>query len=214
MRHERVDQLEKEIFLTGPTEFLVSRIAEQLALIPQFKKVFKDRIDPYRRMDYPIRGLPALRIYNDDYTKQFDSWFIEGDLTLDVIWPANLRRAEQQQFQDTLTAALLQQFRRPSFMSAVEESVPGLNELGKTFTVDKSLGFEWQDGTVPLTQITVNFRLDLRQWDEFLEQDGRTKEDPFERTLEDLERLFGTIPGLDDADAVQIETGADLKLED
>jgi hypothetical protein len=98
------------------------------------------------------------------------------------------------------------------FFTAVEAKVPGLNELGKTFTVDKSLGFQWGEDVVPLTRIVVNFKIDLREWDQYLEIDSRTKEDPFERTLANLERMVGVIQGLNDAQAPKVEVGIDQKI--
>lgn len=211
---ERITRLDANLFLDGPAEYLVSAIVEKLKLVKQFKTIFGDEMDSYRRMDYSHRAPPALRVYNDGYNKQFESWFIEGDVTLDVILPASLRREETQRFPDRLTSALLQQFRRPGFFEAVEELVPGLNELGKTFTVDKSLAFEWGEQELPLTQITANFKLDLRQWDSYLERSSRTKEDPFERTLGDLETIFGTISGLNEAEQVKVTTELQLNPEE
>lgn len=193
----RVDETKiGEPFFTGPTEFLVQETCRQLKAIPQWTKIFGENIDPYRRMDYSMRMLPVLRVYNEETRKEFESWFIEGDLKADIILPAVLRRNELQQVQDTLSMALLQQFRRPTFFDVMCSRVPGLNELGKRFSVDKSLGFEWEEALVPLTQITINFRLDLRIWDDYLEETDRTKDSPFERVLGDLERISSTIEGL------------------
>ena len=203
---ERVDALQSPtLFLSGPAEFLAEKVAQALAAVPQFVQVFGPRIDAYRRMDYSQRELPALRVYNNTYNKEFESWFITGELVLDVIFPASLRRELQQRFQDTVTSALCQQFRRPTFFQTLCEQVPGLNELGKEFSADKSLGFTWGQDQVPLTQIRANFRLDLRQWDDFLVQDERTKQDPFEKTLADLEVVHTLIEGENDSATVEAE---------
>lgn len=195
---ERIDKFQPELFLDGPVEFLVKKVASEIANVEEFADIFSEFIDPYRRMDYPTRALPALRIYNEHSLKEFESWFIVGDLKLDVIFPPSIRRNETQQLQDTIAAALLQQFRRPTFFNTVGEGVPGLNELGKKFDVDKSLGFDWEKEIVPLTQITLNFRLDLRIWDDYLENSLRTKDDPFNKTLGALKRIVTTIQGMRD----------------
>ena len=211
---ERVDKLEyqnaehkENTFYDGPGEYLVRAIAKNIAKVEEFKLIFCDSIDGYKRMDYSIRQLPALRIYNESGHKEFDSWFINGEILIDVIFPANLRRQETQDVQDTLTAAILQQFRRPQFFNQMRESVPGLNELGKDLTYDKSLAFVWNNDMVPLTQITINFRIDLREWDAYLEETYRTKDDPFEQTLENLRRIVTTIQALRD------DGTKDMKLE-
>lgn len=221
----------QSIFINGPAEFLVKVVVEELRKVKEFAALFgatdcdPGYIDDYRRMDYPVRALPALRIYNELYNKDFDSWFIEGDILADIIWPANIRRTGLEQIPDTVGSALLQQFRRPTFFHIISERMgkplnePGfgvLNELGKRFSVDKALGFEWQDEIVPLTQIRINFKIDLRQWDLNLEEENRTKDDPFEYTLGNLERIVTVIQGIrtvEEVDDPEIEITADQKTK-
>lgn len=220
---EKIDYLAQNPFLDSPAQYLVKTVVSELEKVALWKTLFGSYIEPYKRMDFPMRSFPALRVYENGYTKEFESWFINGDLIIDIIWPASIRRSELQLLQDHVSAALLQQFRRPSFFAAVENlpaieaeedlegyrllGVPGLNELGKRFTVDKSLGFMMpNDDVVPLTQITVNFRIDLRQWDEYLTENLRTKDDPFEQTLEELTQMVGTIEGLVEDGSVGLST--------
>lgn len=206
---ERVTQLDNpNLFYSGPAEFLAKNIAEQLTLVPQLAAVFGVNIHSYQRQDYSMRDLPALRIYNTTFQKEFDSWFINGDIVLDVILPALTRRDYLQRYQDTLTSALCQQFRRPTFFTTMCGLIPGLNELGKEFNADKTLGFVLGDNQVPMTQIRMNFRLDLRIWDEYLESDDRTKDDPFEKTLGDLETINSLIKGFynDEYEDIAIES--------
>lgn len=201
------------LFFDGPAEFLAKTVCEELLKVDQWKAIFGENIDPYKRMDYAIRNLPALRVYNEQAVKEFDSWFIEGDLSVDVIFPGNLRRRETQEFQDTLSSALLQQFRRTAYFNAVTAGVPGLNELGKRFDMDKTLGFEFSESeVVPLTQIKINFRIDLRVWDEYLVSQDRTKEDPFEKTLGDLRRILAEIEGLSDNGEKEISVPIDQRI--
>lgn len=200
------------LFYNGPAEFLVKVLAEELLKVDQFKSLFDVNIDPYKRMDYQVSALPVMRIYCDRYTKEFESWFINGDIKADVILPAALRRDENQSFQMTITSAIVQQFRRQSFMTTVEARVPGLNELGKRVDVDMTLGFEWQDDIVPLTQITLNFRIDLRIWDDYLTSTNRTKDSPFVETIVDLRRIVDTINGLKDNDDIGAQVGVDQKV--
>lgn len=222
MREQCVERFEKlytneinpdqNLFYSGPAEFLVSTIAKELEKVTQFKALFDTSIDCYKRMDYSVRELPAIRLYVLRYTKEFDSWFINGDVTADIIFPASLRRDELQQFQSTISSAIIQQFRRTSFFNAVTAAVPGLNELGKRVDADMTLGFEWQDEVVPLTQITLNFRIDLRAWDEHLTQTNRTKEDPFCETIVDLDRIVATICALKDDKTLETEVKSDQEV--
>lgn len=186
----------QNVFFEGPAEFLCKTVVEGLLQVPQFVEIFADNIDPYKRMDYSIRELPAMRVYTNGDSKDYESWFIEGNFQIDIIFPASVRRNELQQVQDTLSAAVVQQFRRPTFFDLIEEKVPGLNELGKRVTSDKSLGFDMEEAIVPLTQLTLNFRLDLREWDKHLEDTLRTKDSPFEQVLGDLKRITTLIQGM------------------
>lgn len=216
MSSSRIDKIDKQraLFKEQPAEFLMMFLAQELLKVPQFSKLFGENIDAYKRMDYSIRELPSIRLYNDRYNKNFDSWFIEGDFVLEAILPANLRRDETQYVQDVICGAVLAQFRRPSFFNTMCELVPGLNELGKTVSVDKSLGFEWEDQIVPLTRITLNFRIDLREWDDIVyPQSDRTKDSPFDDILGDLEKVYTTIKGLDDNQEVSTEVEIEQSIE-
>lgn len=202
-------------FIDSPGEFLCKTLAAQLKLVTQWAGIYGDDIDGYRRMDYGIRQLPALRIYTNGDTKDYESWFVNGDVVLDSILTPSIRRNDMQQIQDTLASAMLQQFRRPTFFNAISAGVPGLNELGKRFVTDKGLGYDWQTGEepVPLTQMTVNFRIDLRQWDNYLESTNRTKDDPFEVTLATLAKVAAQIKGLNEDGSTNVivpSTGADI----
>ena len=212
---ERIDSLvydgnKTALFFDGPTEFLCKQFATILLTEPSFKDLFGENIVPYKRMDWGIRNLPAIRVYNDKLTKQFESWFIEGDLTVDAIFPASLRRDETQQVQDTLSSALMQVLRSVWFFNQVAQKVPGLNELGKTYTVDKTLGFLWEENIVPLTQITVNFRIDLREWDLYLEETNRTKETPFVESIATLKRIKSVIDGWQETPTEEIQAEVEL----
>lgn len=222
---ERIDNLEykdssrpslaegvETLFLTGPAEFLCHQICERLKASQPWAKIFGEFIDPYKRMDYPIRALPALRVYIDNYVKDFESWYINGTVVADMIFPAAIRRKELEQIPSTIASALLQQFRRPNFFLSLCESVPGLNELGKKVDVDKALAFEWGDDVVPLCQVLLNFRMNLAEWDEYMESDDRTKDEPFSRPLGDLKRIVTTIDGLRDDGDVEVTLGMDQAI--
>lgn len=194
----KIDRLTPKLFLDGPTEFLIKSIARALAEEEHFREIFGDSVVDYDKEDFSIRELPAARVYNFNFTKEHESHYIFGDVKIDVILPPLIRREETEEIQSQIAAALLQQFRRPSFFAAMQRAVPGLNELGKVFAVDKSLGFQTEGMTdeCPVTHITLNFRIDLKDWDAYLESQGRTKDDPFEVTLANLRTIATTIQGI------------------
>lgn len=216
MSEPRISKLnpERTLFKEQPAEFLVRFVAQELLKVTQFKALFGENIHPYKKMDYSIRELPAMRIYNDRYNKNFDSWFVEGEIVIETMMPADIRREETQYFQDIICGAVLAQFRRPSFFTTMCDLVPGLNELGKTVSVDKALGFEWENQIVPLTRITLNFRIDLREWDDSVyPESDRTKDSPFEAVLGDLERIVSVIDGLRDDFESNIQVEIDQTIE-
>ena len=206
---DKLDRLTPNLFKDGPGEYLASSVAVAIMQEPHFAQVFGDSVDNYEREDYSMRELPALRVYNPGYRKEQESHYISGELKLDVILPASIRRKETESIPSRISAALLQQFRRPPFFAAMQEKVPGLNELGKIFGVDKSLTFQNEAMTdeCPVVQITLNFRIDQKQWDAYLEEQGRTKDDPFDVTLADLKLIASTIQGINDQEVVEITIG-------
>lgn len=211
IKEEGQPTLQSELFFNGPAEFLCAQVCACLIKVPQWKKFFGEFVNPYMRMDYGMRNLPALRIYNRNYNKTSESWFIEGDLIADVIYPPEIRRTELQQIPDTVSTALLQQFRSVEFFQEICALIPALNELGKTFGVDKSLGFDYGGNDVaPLTQIRINFKIDLREWDLYLEETNRTKDSPFDPVLANLDRISTVIDGLRAEDPEQVDVKVNL----
>lgn len=204
---DKLDRLTPNLFLSGPGEFLASAIARMIIQEPHFNRVFGETVDDYDREDYSMRELPALRVYNPKYTKEQESHYIFGNIHMDMILPPSIRRKETESIPSRLATAMLQQFRRPSFFSAMQLAVPGLNELGKVFDVDKNLTFQNTQMTdeCPVVKIVLNFRIDLKQWDAYLEIEGRTKDDPFDVTLADLDLIATQIVGVNDAGVRQIE---------
>lgn len=200
---ERIDQLEPNRpnpFLGSPADYLSQICAQQIATVRQFKSVFGEFIDGYMRQDYAMRNLPAVRIYNDAASIASDNWFLEGTLTLDIILPASIRRAGLQNISDILVGAFVQQFRRNPFFVAVSKLCPGLIQLGQSMNWTKNLAYriDEDETMVPLAQMTANFKFDLVIWNEFLERQGRTQDDPFEVTLAALETVATTIAALND----------------
>lgn len=200
---ERIETLDSPTWFLQPGDRITQSVVEELLAIPVMVKIFGDRIVPYKRMDFGAREFPALRVYSPNGSKAAETWYLNGDVRIDVIFPASLRRDEQQRFPDLVTSALLAVFRAQPFFEAVKAKVPGLNQLGWNFSYDKDLGFIQRDAEDinPLTQITLNYRVNLNEWDEYLESDDRTPEQPFEKTLADLEKIYVELQAKDDDNA-------------
>lgn len=192
----RIDEVKPDLFIDSPGEFLVKQICLELSKVEEWRELFADAIEPYMREDFNVFAPPALRVYCLGYTKESDSGFINGNITADILLPASTRREQQEQYADTISTALLQQFRRPTWFQTLADLVPGLNQLGTIFDVDKGLVFQWEQEQLPLVAIRINFRLDLRVWDEYLMSTSRTKDDPFNVTLGNLRRIAAEIRGL------------------
>lgn len=202
----RVELLESPDWFLQPGDRIAQVVAEELQAEPVFRRIFGEAIFSYKRMDIGVREMPALRIYNDTGRKEGETWYLSGDLKLDVIFPADIRRQNTQRFADLVTSALIALFRAQPFFTRVRSRVPGLNQLGWFFSFDKSLGFKPGEDVdpCPVTQLTVNFRVLLEEWDRYMETDDRTSQQPFEKTLGDLERMYIEIFAEDDAGAEQV----------
>jgi len=198
MVSEKLDNATPSLFLDGPGEFLAMQLAAQINLEPHFNEIFQGSVFDYQREDISYRELPALRIYTLDYTKEQESHYINGDVHADVIFPPNIRRENIETLSSRIASALLQQFRRPPFFATMCDLVPGLNELGKVFNINKSMVFQNTEQTdeCPVVKITLNFRLDLKVWDQYLIDNGRTKDDPFDVTLKNLKIIAGIIQAI------------------
>jgi hypothetical protein len=210
-RSSTLEPFETNLFITQPAEFLVSSFVDELKNDPAWSLIFGGYIEDYERMDFSIRSLPAMRIYCERYRKDGETWYENGEIIIDVIWPASIRRGELNRLPQTIAGAMIQQLRRPSFFQTLCDRVPGLNEFGKTINVDFDLGFKWQDDLIPLTRITANFRILLNEWDDYLQSDYRTIDAPFLRTLGDLQRIATTIQALrsNDPDDIELTIGID-----
>lgn len=214
---DKLDRLTPKLFLDGPSEFLAKSVALGIMEEKHFAEIFGDSVVDYDKEDFSIRELPGLRVYNFQTTKEHESHYITGDLKLDVVLPPTLRRTQTQDIPSKIAMALLQQFRRPNFFESMRKSVPGLNELGKVFSVNKELVYQntQQEDECPVIQITLNFRIDQKQWDEYLEEQGRTKDDPFDVTVEDLKSICTVIQGIREhvgEKPKDIQLGVDVNL--
>lgn len=209
---DRVEILEQPTWFLQPGDRIVETLVDELKAEPVMRLIFGDNIEPYRRMDFGARQFPALRVYNETGEKTAETWYLNGDIKIDICLPPSLRRAQNQQFPDLLTSALLALFRAQPFFDRVRAQIPGLNQLGWNFRYDKGLAFVPAEGDpVPLTQITINFRVLLNEWDAYLETDDRTPQQPFERTLEDLRIITIGILGKDDQAVTQVTVPLQVK---
>lgn len=203
---------EKNPFVDGPADFLAEVCLAEMKAEPRFAKIFRSSMDSYQRDDYSAIQFPALRLYSLRATKGSDSGYVTGTVTADVIWPQSLRRGEQFKFPDIVSSGIMQHFRRHrAFFDKVLAQVPGLTELGRSFDVDKTLGFVWKDEVLPTTQMTFNFKIDLRLWDDHLEATLRTEEEPFEQTLEALELIGSEIAAVGERGGVVTVEGPSFK---
>ena len=203
---DRIERLEAPDWFLQPGDKIAETVVAQMKTWRVFRAIFGDSIVDYKRADFPARELPALRVYNDTGRADSDTWYLTGELKLDVIFPASLRRSETQRLPQLVASAIMALFRSQKFFDAVKAAVPRLNELGKSYSWDKALGFVAPDAEEinPLTQVTANFRVLLEEWDRYMEDDDRTRDDPFDKTLGDLETLYLKINAVNDAGTVAV----------
>lgn len=217
-----------QAFLTGPTEDLVAKTLIQLSKIKPFTDLFghykKDtagnkstdnqRWADYQRMDWSVRQLPAINVFESDTeSKQSDQAFMDGSIQIQVFWPPNMRRSDLARVPSAFKGALQNFFSSKYVMDMLDEiyyvqrdcKVSGLNEYGKVLNWSPNVEGLVESELVPVTILSVKYRIDLRAWYRALEFDDRTKDDPFTRSLEDLSQIFGEYDGTINQDAEQIE---------
>ena len=231
IKQEDIDQN----FLTGPGEDLISKLMVQMAKIPGFVKIFgpyksqslkgdnDQRWADYQRMDWSIRHLPAINIFESQTeSKESDNAFLNGTLSIQIYWPANFRRADSRRVEVAFKGAMENLFSSTYINKMLDEhfsiqrpeKVHGLNQLGKELTWTPNVESLVEDQLVPVTILDVRYRIDLRAWYRAMEYMNRTKDEPFKETLEDLILIGGldsVYQGLDN-DLIKIEIPDEIKV--
>lgn len=225
----------EEKFLTGPGQVLAQHVIDAMSSVLPFSELFgpskdKDgkyslRWADYARADWSIRELPAINIYEGSTEeKESSQAFVNGSLEIQVFWPPNLRRSDTARMQKILQAAVLNFFESDVAFNLLDPGVPeantsplrvpALNAIGRQMSWTPNFDAVVAEQIVPATLVDVRYRLDLRSWYRYLEEDDRTKEKPFERTLEPLTEVRGVYNGIQDGDPddVQIEIDQDAEI--
>lgn len=213
-------------FDPSPGQTLVKRTLEAIAAIQCFQDLFgklkgfdqaEQRYACYEKFDWSLRALPAVCLFESEpEIKQSDSAFVDGALRMMVFWPASFRRSDKQQIPVAFKGAM-QNFFASQFAAALLDpcpgvntatKVPGLNKLGSELTWQPQVEGNIGNEAVPVTVLDVKYRIDLRRWYQFLEEQGYTQADPFTKTAFSLDRIEGEYDGvtaetpLGDADIV------------
>lgn len=204
---QRVDSFEKPIWLLQPADAIAEVFVDELMKERVFQMIFGESHAAYMRSDWSTREMPALRAFTPSGSKQGETGYMLGDLQVECIFPPLVRREQLQRYPDIVISALIAQLRRPSFFNACRKRIPALNRLGFDLSWDKALAYKYDDGAsdlAPLAKMTVNWRVNLNEWDKWAEDQGRTVDQPFEVTLEDLTSMTATIVALRDNGATAL----------
>lgn len=215
------DSLDKA-FLSSPGDDLVDKLIAQISSVPQMNALFgpykkghdQQRWADYQRMDWSIRQLPCLSVFeSQSEQKESDNAWLSGSITIQAYWPPNLRRSDLSRVPGTFKGILENFFASKYCTDMLDElyyvtrpmKVFALNELGKQMTWTTNVEGIVESQMVPVTMVDVRYRIDLRAWYRAMELMGRTKQSPFESTLSDLTRFQGVYDGVKDDEAQQVE---------
>ena len=225
----------KEAFLSSPGDDLIGKLCLQMSKVDSFVSLFGPYLsDPtgaknsdnqrwadYPRMDWSIRQLPAINIFeNQQETKESDNAYLNGSITLQVYWPPNFRRSDLGRIPAAFKGVVENFFSSAYTMSMLDElyyvdrpeKVFGLNQIGKTLTWSPNSEGVIDSEMVPVTIIDVNYRIDLRAWYRALEFMARTKGEPFKATLDDLSTLDFSFDGVDNLEANPVWVSIESRL--
>ncbi len=200
---QRINQASLDAsFLTGPGEDIVPKTLLQLSAIPQFvtlfgpyksdasgnKKSDQQRWADYQRMDWSIRQLPVINVFEaESLNRDSDQAFLRGTVQIQAYWPANMRRGDLARVPATFSAILENFFSShyctdmldPHFTIQRPMKVFGLNEYGKMLTWSPNVEGLVENELVPVTILNVQYRIDLRAWYRQLHFTTRTRQNPF-----------------------------------
>lgn len=209
-------------------EILVEKLLSQMAKVKGFIALFGpytpgselQRWADYQRFDWSVRMLPAISVYeSQEESKESDQAFQRGTITLQTVWPPNMRRSDSRRVEVAYKGAL-EGFFSSALVDAMldelyyierPEKVPGLNELGRTLTWTPNTEGLIGDELCPITVLNVQYKIDLRSWYRWLEYKGRSKDEPFDQALFDLVEIGGmnnnisAYTGVDDQGVEQVE---------
>lgn len=212
-----------DALLTGPGEDLVIKLIQQMASVRGFTDIFGpysfekgalQRWADYQRFDWSIRQLPAINVFEGNpELKDSDQAFLNGSITIQVFWPPNFRRPDNRRVEAAFKGTIENFFSSKFASDMLDElywiarpmKVYGLNQLGKSLTWTPNAEGVVESQLVPVSIFDIPYRIDLRAWYRALEFQGRTKDNPFERTLEDLVSIDGEIDGVKNKDPEQVE---------
>lgn len=215
-------------FLSTPGGDLVDKLIMQMQKVPQMVQLFGPDGDGgswanYNRFDWPVKMLPAMNVLEAGAeSKSSDSGYLNGAIQIQVYWPSEFRRSDLARVPSFFKGVLENFFSSKYVASMLDElywierpeKVYGLNELGKTLTWSPNVEGINDGDLTPMTIVDVSYRIDLRAWERALEFMNRTKEDPFEDTLGDLDNVFGEIDGVDDTKAIIVRVPVDFNISE
>lgn len=221
------------IFLTGPGEELVAKTLLQMSLIqnnttnafvqlfgpytpakPGQNQTANQRWADYARYDWSIRQLPAINVYEaESEDKTSSNAWLNGAVNIMVLWPPNQRRSDWSRVPAAFKGALQNFFESQYVRDMLDElywierpaKVAGLNEYGKTMVWTPNVEGIVENEMVPVTLVSVKYRIDLRAWYRALEFQNRTKQQPFQTPLSDLTVIGGDYNGVPDSDGDDIK---------
>lgn len=224
-----------KLFLTSPGESLVASTLLQMSSIQnQYGAAFTQLFGPYTppkpgqnqtanqrwadysRYDWSIRQLPAINVYEaETEDKTSSNAWLNGTVNIMVLWGPNMRRSDWARVPMAFKGALQNFFESRYVRDMLDElywiqrpgiKVPGLNEYGKIMTWSPNVEGIVENESVPVTIMSVKYRLDLRAWYRALEFQSRTKADPYLTPLSPLTKITGDYEGLrDDETTVEVD---------
>lgn len=225
-----------DLFLTGPGEDLVPKLLLQMSRVPAFVKLFgpykidtdnnkntdQQRWSDYQRMDWSLRQLPAISIFeSQSEQKSSDNAWLTGNIMMNVYWPANFRRSDLARVPAAFKSVVENFFASKYATDMLDElyyiqrdmKVYGLNEFGKELTWTTNTEGIVEQQMVPVTMVDIRYRIDLRSWYRALEFMGRTKDNPFEITLLDLTQISADINGISDNETLEVDLTVETNMD-
>lgn len=219
-----------KLFVEGPGQFLVRKLMKAMSDCPPFKTLFgpyKDcdqnqRWADYQRFDWSVRALPAINVFEaESEDKDSSHGYLTGTLSFQVFWPASMRRSDLTRVPSGFKGAL-QNFLESEYVTKLldplpwderEDKVPGLNELGKAITWQPNAAGLVEEEEVPVTIVNIRYRILLSSWYAYLENQGRSKAEPFTADKNELKTVGIHYLGVTEGNASNIVYTVDDNIE-
>jgi hypothetical protein len=194
----RIDSLSEQQWGASPDSLLCISLADQLSEDYRMQDIFGDEIYAYPRDDIPEIQLPAMNIYTTGFSRDGAYWYQDGDLNIDITLPVDITRREKADKINIISNGIMLLLNTGGLLESLRATSPGLTRLGYNMSVDYKRIYNLEQKDALVVPIVLKYRIDLKQYYDYLIDNGLDPSDPTKtiytvlKSIKITENLIGT----------------------